>query len=39
MNVTDTLLNESQALSENVNKSLFKAVIEYIVATKGFRKQ
>ena len=40
MNVTDTLLNENQALPENVNnRSLFKAVIEYVVATKRFSKQ
>ena len=37
--VTDTLLNGNQALSENVNRSLFKAVIEYIVATKRFGRQ
>ena len=39
MNVTDTLLNGNQALSENVNMSLFKAVMEYIVATKRFSRQ
>ena len=39
MNVTDTLLSGNQALSENVNRSLFKAVMEYIVATKCFSRQ
>ena len=39
MNVTDTLLNGNQALSENINRSLFKAVMEYTVATKRFSRQ
>ena len=39
MNITDTLLNGDQALSENANRSLFKAVTEYIVATKRFCRQ
>ena len=39
MNITDTLLNGNRALSENANSSLFKAVTEYIVATKRFRRQ
>ena len=39
MNVTDTLLSGNQALSENANRSLFKAVMEYIVATKHFSRQ
>ena len=38
-NVTDTLLSGNQALSENVNRSLFKVVTEYIVATKRFSRQ
>ena len=39
MNITDTLLNGNQALSKNVDRSLFKAVTEYIVATKRFNRQ